>query len=86
MDTDLLRKSGVSEDLIKIKDCVPEKLVEDICSYKTLKKLYDGINNGATEGLIEDAGALSCNIFFMKLKSHSVKFLTVHATHRALYL
>ena len=50
VDTDILRQSGVSSDLIKIKDFASDKLVEDLCSYKTLKKLSDGVNNGATEG------------------------------------
>ena len=86
VDTDILRQSGVSADLIKIKDFASNKLVEYLCSYKTLKKLSDGVNNIATEGLFEDAGALSCTIFFMKLHLHSVNGLTVPDKHRALYL
>ena len=82
--TDPLRQSGVSADLIKIKDFASDKLVEDLCSYKTLKKLSDGVNNGATEGLIEDAGAISCTIFFMKLHLHSINGLIFPAKHRAL--
>ena len=85
VDTDILRQSGVSADLIKIKDFASDKLVEDLCSYKTLNMLYDDVSNGATEGLFEDAGALSCTIFFMKLHLHSVNGLTVPAKHRALY-
>ena len=52
VDTDLFRQSGLSADLIKIKYFASYKLVEDICSYKTFKKLSDFVNNGATEGLI----------------------------------
>ena len=52
VDTDLLWKSGVSAYLIKIKDFASDNLVEDICSYETLKKLSDGVKNGATERLI----------------------------------
>ena len=86
VDTDILRQSVVSADLIKIKDFASYKLVEDICSYKTLKMLSDGVNNGATEGLVEDAGALSCTIFFMKLHLYSVNGLIVPAKHIAIYL
>ena len=86
VDTDILRKSVVSADLINIKEFVSYKLVEDLCSYKTLKKLSDGVNNGATEGLIEDACALSCTIFFVKLHLNYVNGLIVPAKHRALYL
>ena len=84
VDTDLLRKSGVSADLIKIKEFASYKLIKDLCSHKTLEKLSDGVNNGATEGLIGESGALSCTIFFMKLHLHSVNGLIFPAKHRAL--
>ena len=48
--------------------------------------LSDGVNNGATEDLIEDTGALSCTILFMKLNLHSVNGLIVPAKNRDLYI
>ena len=43
------------------------------------------MDNGASEFLIEDAGALSC-IFFMKLHLYDMNGLIVPAKHRVLYL
>ena len=62
VDTYLLRQSGVSEDLINIKEFALDKFVAALYSYKTLKKWSDGVKNGATEGLIEYAGDISCTI------------------------
>ena len=51
-----------------------------------MKKLSDSVKNETTEGLIEDTGALSCNIFFMKLNLYSINGLIVPNKHRSLYL
>ena len=48
--------------------------------------LSDGVKNGATEGLIEDIGALSCTIFFMKMHLYYVNGLIFPAKHRYIYL
>ena len=45
VDTDLLLQSGVSAYLIRIKEFASDKLVEDLCSYKTLKMLSDSVKN-----------------------------------------
>ena len=86
VDTDLLLQSRVSAYLIRIKGFASDNLVEDLCSYKTLKMLSDGVKNGATEGLVEDIGALSCTIFFMNLHFHYVNGLIVTSKHWSLYL
>ena len=51
-----------------------------------MNNLSDGINNGATEGLIEYAGAQPCTILFMKLHLYYVNGLIFPAKHRYIYL
>ena len=86
VDSDLLRQAEVPEELLKWKDFSSDKLAEDFFSFKTLKKLVDGIESGLVDGLSGDAGALACTLFFMRLHLHAVNGLGVPARHRALYL
>ena len=79
-------QAQVPQELFRVKDFASDKLVDDLCSYKTLKKLSDGMESGLAEGLIEDAGALAITLFFIKLHLHAVNALVVPARHRALYL
>ena len=51
-----------------------------------MKNISEDVDNVAAEGLIEDAGDLICNIFFINLHLHNVNGLVVPAKHRTLYL
>ena len=51
-----------------------------------MKKLAIAIRDGRADGKIEDAGALGCSLFFMRLHLYAVNGRRVPAKHRALYL
>ena len=72
VDSDLLRQAEVPEELLKWKDFSSDKLAEDFLSFKTLKKLFDGIESGLVDGLSGDVGALACTLFVMRLLLHAV--------------
>jgi len=86
VDTDMMRQAGVREEEYRLKDFACDKLCQDFFSFKNVKKVFDGLMSGQVEGLTEDAGALSCTLFFMRLHLHAVNGLAVPARHRALYL
>jgi hypothetical protein len=66
-DSDLLLQSGVSQELIRIKDFASDKLVDDLCFHKVLKHVMDTMDERTATGNDEDAAALLCTLFFMKL-------------------
>jgi hypothetical protein len=57
----------VSQELIRIKDFASDKLVDDLCSHKVLKGVMDAMDERTVTGNDEDAAALLCLLFFMKL-------------------
>jgi len=85
-DLDLLLQSGVSQKLIRIKDFASDKLVDDLCSHKVLKRVMDAIDERTATGNDEDAAALLCTLFFMKLHLAAVNGRHVPAKHPALFL
>lgn len=86
IDADLLRAVGIPESEYRVKDFASDKLVDDLCSHKTIDALYKGLMLKPNLGCIKDAGVLAATLFFMKLHLHAVNARTVPGLHRALYL
>lgn len=86
VDADLLRAVGIPESEYRIKDFASDKLVDDLCSHKTIDALYKGLMLKPDIGSMNDAGVLAATLFFMKLHLHAVNGRTVPGLHRALYL
>ena len=86
IDCDLLRQAGVSKDLWRVCDYASDKLTASLFSYRTLKNLAVGIDDGKCVGLIGDACALTASFCMLALHLHSVNGTLVPAKHRALFL
>ena len=72
IDCDLLQQAEVTKDLWRVWDYASDKLTATLFSYKTLKKLAVGIEEGKCVALIGDACALIASFCMMALHLRSV--------------
>ena len=82
----MLRQAGVALELIRIKDFASDKLVDELCSHKVLKKVVDALDEGKALGSVKDTATLLCTLLFMKIHLVAVNRRNIPAKHRALYL
>ena len=85
VDSDAYRQYGVNSELWRFKCFTSDAKVMAGCSYPTLKMATDAIQYRRCD-TVEDFGALSCDLLFMRLHLYAVNGKDVPEKHRALYL
>ena len=86
IDGDLLRQSGISNDLICPKDFTSDKKVEELFSRETMKQVFNSLAAGTAISSIGDIAALFATAYWAKLHLFLVNVREMPAVQRCIYL
>jgi hypothetical protein len=85
-NVDLIRQAGVPEDSFIVKDFASDEKVKELFSYGSMKKIEDAMIDGRVIGLIEDYGALTVTMLFLRLNLHAMNARLEVSQCQAMYL